>query len=139
MSKKLNPEEFQQLKAEWYQKLKDSGFVDIESEEVLKKTPYTFPIMAELGVDRSYTTRGNNVRFEAKQSYYRLAEHFLNSHNFESEKHRLIWEHHSKGVGYIESLRILREKGIRISRSSLHVTITKLANIMKGKVNDGKK
>lgn len=87
MTKKLNKkEELEKTKKIWYKKLKDEGFEDIEPHEnTLKSWSYKF---ADRNVDE----------ITAKQVYYRMANHFLNDHQFNSILEKVIWEYHANGI-----------------------------------------
>lgn len=86
----------QQLQLEWYKKLKDSGFDDIEASETkLRDWSYRF-------VRRTINTNDDLAE------YYRLAEFFVQDYKFETELERVIWEYHANGLNYPEILKIMQ-------------------------------
>lgn len=89
MSSPFRTKKFETLNKEWAKKLKDSGFDDIEATE----TEYTI---------RTTTAKFAKVPLvvkEAKESYYRMADRFLNEYQFETELEKTIWEYHTNGIG----------------------------------------
>lgn len=79
--------EFEALQAKWYQKLKESGFEDIEDEKRHLKMWHSF----------YYRTMFQLDYFEFKKTYYQKAEHFLNTYCFDP-KEKLVWKLHSEGM-----------------------------------------
>ena len=92
MSKKvkIGSPEFKAMEKEWYGKLKDDGFIDIED-----------------------TTRANNPlkswhnyrfkqipssKMETTRSYYDEVNDILLTHTFKTDLHRTIFELHCKGL-----------------------------------------
>lgn len=84
-------EPFKQLKTIWDQKLKESGFVDIENTnhpEVPLNDWHTLKRkLKDITPDQ----------IEATQEYYTKALHLLSSYEFENETHRSIWVLHTAG------------------------------------------
>jgi uncharacterized protein YdaT len=82
---------FKKLQAEWYKKLKDEGFKDIEDtnseNEFLKDWHSSY-----------FQTRHTPLDFEANAEYYRRATALLNGYEFASELERSVWALHSDGV-----------------------------------------
>ncbi len=84
------PTDYKSLKIIWYKKLADSGFVDIEADE---------ETMKRRGTRTEEFARPRSRRsWEAKQAYYRMATHFLNSYPFASKLDQIIWEYHVEGI-----------------------------------------
>lgn len=89
-----------QLQREWYAKLKDSGFDDIEYEgHSIKEWSSRF--------QRKTKLQGKDS-IEAIEEYHRLAEHFLNDYDFASELEKVIWEYHANGLHHGEISKILK-------------------------------
>jgi hypothetical protein len=84
-----------QLQAHWYQKLRDSGFKDIEDPET--------------GYLKTWT--GYREFREDKAEYYRIVRNTLRSRRMAqfSRMRRAIWRLHSKGLSYTE---IVAELGV---------------------------
>ncbi len=125
-----NPPKAQDLKALqkiWYQKLKESGFDDIEDtsskREYLKNWESTY-----------FYRRYDPMSFEMKQEYYRQANLFLNEYKFEwirgssiiNWMEKEIWRLHADG----SSIRDI-ELALGLNRNKVHLIIKKLVAIMK--------
>lgn len=113
--------EYDALRALWYEKLKEEGFEDIESDDKnLKIWSTTFFKNHTLEV------------WQAKAAYYSMADKFLNDHKFSSELERTIWEYHANAVSVRDISSILKKTGLtRMGRQTVHNTIQRLENIMK--------
>lgn len=110
---------FQALKKKWYQKLKESGFVDIENDEYDSLKTYT--------LSRSDNTeRYKNAAFNKpfNQRYYALCRAIQHTEKFKKmceegfeygshgsikgkESHRKIWELYSEGIPYPQIMKRL--------------------------------
>lgn len=117
--KKLTKEEFETLKTEWYQKLKDDGFQDIEYNETT------------LNETTSATRFGKMSRahggWQAKLEYTQMAESFLEDHEFENTITKVIWEYHANGLSVRKIAMILSETGIKFyKKSQVHNIVKKL-------------
>lgn len=115
-----NSKEFKELQREWYKKLKDTGFEEIEQEDGNLK----------LWACHAFKTHYNPTSAGAKEEYYRLAGHFLYQYTFESEQERLTWELHSQGKSIREILIVIAEKGYKSHKNKVHQTIKRLAKVM---------
>lgn len=80
---------FQQLRAIWDEKLKDSGFEDIEE----KNTPNSRLIRWH----SHHYARINEDKINATIAYYNKAVDLLHTYKFENPTHKRIWELHSEG------------------------------------------
>lgn len=111
--------QFKKLQKQWYNRLKESGFEDIEN---------SYGRLSGNTVNRWYY---DPTKVEAKTTYYRYASHFLNEHKFESKVHKYIWTLHAEGCGLREISAKL--KALRISKlkkSQIHNIVTELAKLM---------
>lgn len=77
--------EFETLRAEWYGKLKDSGFKDIENKR------------GSVGRGAPRVDNIVQVQQEAILEYYSMARQFLVEHEFTSDSEKLIWSLHAEG------------------------------------------
>jgi len=114
--------EYEKLRDVWYAKLKKKGFEDIETDEDhLKSWSIKFALKESL---RSW---------QAKASYYSMAERFLNDYNFESKLEQAIWAYHAEGISIREIVTTLKKAKIRktVNRDSVFKTIKKLEYVMK--------
>lgn len=127
-----NSKEFKKLKAKWYKKLTNSGFVDQEHDERnLKQFSGKASIDQENGrskLDR-WTQMGVTVQIKDhwKWSYYSRAREFLNSHQFSSKTEKLIFSMHTEGIG----VRDIAAKIGRFKKSKIHLILQRLVKEMK--------
>lgn len=119
------PKDYQSLKKIWYEKLAKSGFVDIEaSTEGYQRVRGTRT--DEFARQRSMHT------WEAKQTYYYMATHFLNEHKFSNKMEQVIWEYHINGLSMRNIGKILSKLNYKQrSKSTVYRTVAKLRAIMK--------
>ena len=80
--------ELEDLRLEWYAKLKQEGFKDIERFDEAMKTD----------AGNNIQTRQTLSSYDIKSEYYRIAGHFLHDHKFENEFDRKVWEQHCEGI-----------------------------------------
>lgn len=122
---KPKKDSFEKLQAKWYAKIKKAGFDDIERDENDLK----------IGSSRFYIRhRYVNELWEAKQEYYRLAEHFLNEHEFESELEKVIWEYHTNALSADNIAQTLQKAKVsKLKKSAIKNIIKRLADAMKRK------
>jgi uncharacterized protein YerC len=85
--------DFDALQREWYQRLKDDGFVDIENSKGELKAHGSQKDLERL---RDWNTEGIRI----VSDYYSRAGEFLNVHAFTSLADRAVWRLHSEGIGY---------------------------------------
>lgn len=99
----MSSDEYKRLRDEWYQRLKDFGFEDIEQEDGRLKAWHSTRF---LGFNKA-----NFENQQARHDYYYHAYQFLHSHQFEKEIHRIIWEEHTKCIGPKNIAQALNESG----------------------------
>lgn len=131
-----NQQSLKELQKVWYQKLKDEGFKDIEQEGkngFLKEWSRKFRIPYGSQVAKGYTTEDKIRDNEVKETYYRLAGHFLYDYKFKTETLRNIWELHSEGVSYRNIAKILGPitKKLILSKDNIRIFIQDLRKEMK--------
>lgn len=90
------------IRDEWYQRLKNEGFLDIEKPSV------------DYASELKRFNSTNNFK-EAQIEYYEKAKEFLNNYNFPEESHRLLWELHSQGMTERKILKWVIEKNIPLN------------------------
>jgi hypothetical protein len=112
--------DFDKLQAEWDEKLKESGFQDIESrDDRLKK--WSTKLFSYYQSDA----------WEAKRTYYQMAENFLGDYKFETEREKTIWAYHSEGISCRNISKIFKDAGIKgLSKSMVFSVIKKLQKSM---------
>ncbi len=121
------PQNYNKLKKLWYKKLKDSGFNDLEKENNEMRS-------LNGGVPYNYRSDKPKVVTEAIEAYYYLCRHFLNDHQFENERERIIWTYHTEGIPSSQIKTILKDAGITVnSKPHIDHTIRTLVKEMKRK------
>lgn len=91
-----SPKDFKKLKDQWYKKLKEEGFEDIEhANGRLKHAPVDNPV--------DYL----RLLYSGRPEYYELATRFLNEYDFDNELERIIWEYHTNGLSRREIFKVL--------------------------------
>lgn len=86
MTSKLSPAEFRTLQQQWYKKLEEDGFKDIEQEDGRLRSWASW-------FQTHYTAEG----YALKENYYYLATNFLGEYTFPSDFYRRIWGLHCEG------------------------------------------
>lgn len=118
------PPQLQRLKAEWYKKLKDSGFEDIEDtnspRELLKSWHSTYFF-------RKYTPE----MFAQRQEYYEKAGRFLATHPFQYQIHKEIWQMHTEGLSIRTISASLKDSGTPMHKDAVHKVLKALIKAMK--------
>lgn len=120
-NKSKKTDSYAKLKAKWYKKLADGGFVDIERDEHSFKNGNNYNML---------TTPA--IQWVAKEEYYRMATHFLNEHNFDSELDKVIWEYHTNGISMRNIVLLLAKVNIKRQRDQVWRCINRLEQTMKG-------
>ena len=116
--------DYKTLKKEWYKKLKDSGFTDIEYEGGHIKAP----------VFRSSRAKTLTLaKIEAIQAYYLMATHFLNDHNFATETDRIVWLYHSEGLSIRKIYDTLKKANQKVGNNRIRDIIKRLRTEMKAR------
>jgi len=125
------PKNFQSLKAEWYQKLKDAGFDDIEQDENYLKRWTSAAHLRGKHKGRDFETVLRHQGYV--QDYFRLTKWFLHDYKFESTRLKLIWHYHSNGMPYRDIAVRLKSFGINLSASTIQSYIYRLEKKMLAK------
>ena len=120
----MTKRQLQALTQKWYQKLKKSGFDDIEMPNGKWLKQYH---------NEYYQARYTPLEFQNKEEYFRKARHFLIEHAFESEKDRLVWQLHSEGLSLRE---ITKKLKIKLKHHHVGDIIVRLRNIMLHGITD---
>lgn len=116
--------EFRELKKEWYQKAKDSGFTDAEKSDRWFSDGRNHRWFA-----LEYTTE----EFLNKEAYFRRASHMLYEFTFESEVQKEIWALHADGLTMREIAEQMRAKGKKKwTKDSVCAVIKKIRKHIKG-------
>jgi hypothetical protein len=83
-------EELKQMQQEWYQRLSNDGFCDIEDVTHPLRPLQTWHNLKFKDVSQDEVT--------AKLKYYSRAKDLLGTYPFQNEVHQKIWELHSDGI-----------------------------------------
>jgi tRNA G26 N,N-dimethylase Trm1 len=118
---------FKELRNEWYEKLKEAGFEDIEdtksSPERLKRW------------DSSYFSdkRITKIMRDSQEQYYYEATHLLVTHKevFTPITHK-VWELHSNGYSCRNIADELSQNGIKTNKDMINKTINKIKKLIYG-------
>ena len=118
---------YEDLKKIWYAKLakkKDSlypdGFKDIEKDEDNLKEWST-----------AFTKKKSLDSWQAKQTYYNMADSFLHDHVFATRLDQIIWEYHANGISVrdiADTLNKVRRK--KTNRTTVWLAVKRLEAIM---------
>lgn len=128
MAQKLSNLQFKTLQAEWYLKIKDKGFEDIEDtnspKEFLKTWHSTYFKVSKRQSD--YLT---------KEEYYYQAEQFLSEYQglplfFREQIHEEAWHLHSQGYSLRKIADHIKAKGIRTNKDEINKLIVLLRKLM---------
>lgn len=121
---KLTPknQEYEKLRAVWYNKLKVDGFVDIEQDEENLKVWST----------RWWNQAPHPIVMEAKAAYYQLAERFLEDYKFKNKVERIIWEYHANAISIRNIVKLLKQTKLvkRTNRDAVYDVIKRLKESM---------
>ncbi len=114
------------LQKEWYAKLKEDGFVDIEEDPVNFNNAYLKHVKRK-------TYQNNETYREAIKEYYYICYQFLHEYPFETEVHRAIWEAYADGATMREIANLLNsdpsKKGYK--KSHVHNIVKALETLMR--------
>lgn len=127
----MNKSQLKDLQKLWYQKLKASGFEDIEDTESPREYLKTWHSCY-------FLHRHEPETFQLQQEYYRRASHFLHDHSFQTPSERLIWQYHTDGMSQRDIAETLKSKGLKVNsisvnKDDVNKVICKLAKVMKNK------
>jgi hypothetical protein len=121
---KMKPKrsEYLKFKDEWYKKLKDSGFKDIEYKD------------GSINPAHLRRQQKHPVYREAIEEYYYMCYHFLHEYKFADEIEKVIWEYHTEGIGVRDIADTLRKvKLSKIKKSMVFYILKKLEQEMKSR------
>lgn len=103
-NKPQEPNEFQRLNEEWQQKLKDTGFKDIENKN--------YDLMSFHGTlfNGHKRTQDSTEYMESKLQYFQMASSLLNDYRFKTKLDKTVWTYHAEGKKNTEIFKLLGEK-----------------------------
>jgi hypothetical protein len=125
----VNNNNYKQLRKEWYKKLKDEGFNDIEKLD---------GDLIEWHTSRFTKATNRRYSIEAKSDYYYLANQFLNTYKFKNELFRAIWEYHANGISQRDIVKLLNQLNLtEKGRGFVEYVLKKHKEIMFGMYVNG--
>lgn len=116
----------QQLKAlqrEWYDKLKETGFDDIEDTNSPRE-------MLKTWHSRCFLNK-NEVETSAKAEYYTNAQQVLYSYKFRTMADQMLWEYHANGLSIREIAAATRDSPAPMHRSSVFRALKRIIKALK--------
>lgn len=127
---------FEQEKDWWYRRIALKGFEDIEQPDGMLKvwhsrlyTHHFFSAKGFTGAKRRIDDEA--AVFQAKCDYWRLAEHMLVDHKFNSSQEKKIWKLHSDGLSIREIVDELNKKKISgFYKNKVHKIINDIERFM---------
>ncbi len=111
------------LQKEWYKKLQEEGFIDIETHSH-KDTPLT----------TWHSLKWKNLSLEVMETtleYNSMARDLLNTHDFQTETHKRIWELHCDGLSKRKIEKILQTTENPYKREAIGLIIKNIASLIK--------
>jgi len=122
---KLKPAEFIELQKKWYNKLKASGFEDIEWVDH----------STGKGQNSDYLKRPDQMRIRAfthdKQMYYSLCSNYLAHVKIKNTEHRFVFNKHAEGLAYRKIMKLFKARFKKyVSIFYIHYHIHKFKKLM---------
>jgi len=112
MSKKrkyYRTNEFIKLQNQWYDKLKSSGFVDLEWLDRKSGAGHSTPF---LKTSLYKFSRLQPEQVASRLEYFRAASDFLNSYDFEDETERFVFAEYCEGTAYRTMIAKAKDKNL---------------------------
>lgn len=134
----FSTKKFKALRDEWYKKLEQEGFDDIESNYKSEKGSREHQL---LHVWESLYFKQSAVaqRFYATETYYTLCRQFSHEYPFQNSLDQKVWELHSEGSSLREIAKNLKAEGYLVNKDKVNEIVRQLVNIMKSKGNNVKR
>ena len=138
--------EFKKLEDKWEEKLKKSGFEDIERPLKRKdglrsgppgsKSPDGRMLINFVASKSAVDQDQEHEQCEQSKEYYRVAGQFLWEHKFTSETERVAWQLHAEGLSILDIMAELAKKrrtvinGRKVCKRHVHEAVQRLAKMM---------
>lgn len=117
MKKFYKTKKFIEIQNKWYDKLKKSGFKDLEwidpKTGLGQNTPYL------LTEDSKLKDRYN----PSEQTYYENALSYYHHGNFKSKLHKFIWKCHAEGISYRKMRKNIKSRGFKFVPSIFWISV----------------
>jgi hypothetical protein len=118
---------FKKLQDEWYKKLKDEGFVDIENSVTLADGKKGYENTGRSGPNLKNKT---SEQFNATLLYYQNCRSFLTHYDFNCELDKNIWSLYTEGLSYRKINEQLKNNNIKFNKDYVRKTVKRLEKIM---------
>lgn len=119
---KMTQREFIAVRDEWYNKLKQEGFKDIENNH--EENSYL-----HVWEKHYFTNVCKPEKIDENKSYYEAASDFLNSHPFTTDEEKTVWELHADGLSLRQTAKKLGKKICRIHKIIKKLKLSMLLKI----------
>lgn len=119
MPRKKIPKTFQSIKRVWYNKLKSSGFEDIEKGEYLKR------------FDSFHFAGYSKEQHKEIDEYYTQCQEFLKTHMFYSKSDKHVWKKHCEGYTDKEIA-----ETIGVTERAINYVVNRLKKVMEDDRSD---
>lgn len=113
------------LQKEWYKKLQDEGFVDIERFDK-RGNPSDI-------LKFNFNIKGRDL--EAEEEYYSICRAYLHTFKFKNKKEYEIWRLHSEGFSYNKICKTLK----KLSYWNVFATVNEIKDYMLRDLNGTEK
>lgn len=120
-----NDNDLQALQKIWYQKLKESGFKDIENTNDVQRRLIIWDSL-------HFQTHYSPEEFYEKQEYFRRASLFLHDYRFKNKIEKTIWDLHSEGCSLRSISTRLLSLRVKMNKDTVNKIIVRLRTIMEG-------
>lgn len=110
---------YEELRDEWYAKLKDGGFQDIEDKQG-----------RILEWSSRFAAKHDQVDMDAKLAYAQMADRFLDEYKFDTELEKTIWAYHANAISVRDIAVMLQKVGINYHKDKVHGVVKKLKKSM---------
>lgn len=122
--------QFKILQQEWYQRLEKQGFKDIEDtkspREFLKRWDSIY-----------FTSHSSLDQFLARERYFRLASHLLETYKFTSMYEKEVWRYHCEGRSLRWIAHHLKTQGVKTNKDYVNNIIKCLKQLLELIDGDG--
>lgn len=130
---KLTKDEFEELKSEWYKKLEETGFIDIEYERPPQPSEQAFMvygdgkrhlIQTETACMRRWLSL-NSLKRTTSEEYFRTLSQVAMDENtsYRNSTDRHILQRYSEGAKIVVIMQELEERGTSRRRNSIRFII----------------
>lgn len=124
LSNQYNNPSFKKLQNEWYEKLKEDGFEEIEDTDSPRE-------LLKAWHGQYFQIKHTPLNYQITEQYYYMAAQLLNYYCFPTQTEEDIWRYHSDGLSTRDIAGELKKKGIKTSKDAVNKVIRSLIEVMK--------